>query len=206
MILFESITEDKNILIPKNRLFITEGVRDSNHKIIPGTKSIPDALLITLDTDNTKLPIRINLIEYECYGETKVRETQKESYLGQVILKQLMKFASAFSVTTDYQFRQTTIENWISKIMNYINSNETLNNKINTWVKTLNPLIKESGIDRYFEQELKKAFRFAIQIILIIDEMTNDDKKFIENVINSYLLEQPPGALKPNHIQLNATL
>ena len=111
---------------------------------------------------------------------TKYRRSSKKAYLGQVILKQLMKFASTFSVTTDYQLRQTTIENWISKIMNYINSNETLNNKINTWVKTLNPLIKESGIDRYFEQELKKAFRFNLQIILIIDEMTVEDKKFIE--------------------------
>lgn len=199
--LFESITEDKNILIPKNRLFITKGVRDSNHKIIPGTKSIPDALLITLDQDNVKLPIRINLIEYECYGENKTGEAQKKAYLGQVILKQLMKFASTFSVTTDYQLRQTTIENWISKIMNYINSNETLNNKINTWVKTLNPLIKESGIDRYFEQELKKAFRFNLQIILIIDEMTVEDKKFIERVINSYPLEQPVWTIKPNSIQ-----
>lgn len=199
--LFETIPKDRNILIPKNRLFPTEGIKDINKKVIPGTKSIPDALLITLDHDNPKLPIRLSLIEYECYGEAKVRESQKASYLGQVILKQLMKFASTFSVTTDYQLRQITSENWISKIMNYINSNGRLNNQINTWIKTLNPNIKESSIDRYFEQELKKAFRFNLQIILIIDEMTVKDKKFIENVINSYPLEQCEGSLKPNYIQ-----
>ena len=54
MIYLNLLLKIRNILIPKNRLFITEGVRDSNHKIIPGTKSIPDALLITLDQDNLK--------------------------------------------------------------------------------------------------------------------------------------------------------
>ena len=199
--LFEDISETNSILIPHNRLFPTEGVKSSNNKIIPGTKSIPDGILITIDFDNMQLPIMINLIEYECFGETKITEYQKEAYLNGVILKQIMKFASTFSVTTDFQLRQITIENWICKIMNYINLDEKLSEKINGWIKSLNPIIKESGIDREFEQELKKAFRYNVCIMLVIDEMTNERKKIIEHVVHSYPLEQYGSGVKTNYIQ-----
>ena len=145
--LFESIPENKSILIPYNRLFITQGVKGSNNKIVPGTKTIPDGLLITFNEGNNKPYLMINLIEYECYGEGKVRESQKEAYLGGVILKQLMKFAATFSITTDFQSRQETIEDWIIKIMSYIDSDELLNDKINQWIKCIHPNIKESAID-----------------------------------------------------------
>ena len=170
--LFESIPENKSILIPYNRLFITQGVKGSNNKIVPGTKTIPDGLLITFNEGNNKPYLMINLIEYECYGEGKVRESQKEAYLGGVILKQLMKFAATFSITTDFQSRQETIEDWIIKIMSYINSDELLNDKINQWIKWIHPNIKESAIDRRFEQYLKKAFRYNLRIMLVIDEIT----------------------------------
>lgn len=199
--LFESIPENKSILIPYNRLFITQGVKGSNNKIVPGTKTIPDGLLITFNEGNNKPYLMINLIEYECYGEGKVRESQKEAYLGGVILKQLMKFAATFSITTDFQSRQETIEDWIIKIMSYINSDELLNDKINQWIKWIHPNIKESAIDRRFEQYLKKAFRYNLRIMLVIDEITVEQKKLIENVIHSYPLEQYEGSLKANFIQ-----
>ncbi|MFQ9520000.1 MAG: hypothetical protein ACLRZR_01325 [Turicibacter sp.] len=199
--LFESIPENKSILIPYNRLFITQGVKGSNNKIVPGTKTIPDGLLITFNEGNNKPYLMINLIEYECYGEGKVRESQKEAYLGGVILKQLMKFAATFSITTDFQSRQETIEDWIIKIMSYINSDELLNDKINQWIKCIHPNIKESAIDRRFEQYLKKAFRYNLRIMLVIDEITVEQKKLIENVIHSYPLEQYEGSLKANFIQ-----
>ena len=199
--LFESIPENKSILIPYNRLFITQGAKGSNNKIVPGTKTIPDGLLITFNEGNNKPYLMINLIEYECYGEGKVRESQKEAYLGGVILKQLMKFAATFSITTDFQSRQETIEDWIIKIMSYINSDELLNDKINQWIKCIHPNIKESAIDRRFEQYLKKAFRYNLRIMLVIDEITVEQKKLIENVIHSYPLEQYEGSLKANFIQ-----
>lgn len=200
--LFEAIPIEKSILIPYNRLFVTQGMKGSNNKkIVPGTKTIPDGLLITFNEANNKPYLTINLIEYECYGEGKVRESQKEAYLGGVILKQLMKFAATFSITTDFQSRQETIEDWISKIMGYINSDETLNEKVNQWIKTIHPNIKESAIDRKFEHYLKKAFRYSLRIMLIIDEITVEQKKLIENVIHSYPLEQSEGDLKANFIR-----
>lgn len=199
--LFEDILEQNSILIPHNRIFITEGVKCENNRIVPGTKTIPDGILITFDNDNSELPLMINLIEYECYGEAKIRDSEKEVYLGRVILKQLMKFASTFSVTTDFQTRQITIENWSIKIMSYISKEDEFSNKINNWIRALHPTIKESGIDRVFEQYLKKAFRYNLRVILIIDEINIEQKKLIQNVIQSYPLEQSYKGGKPNYIQ-----
>jgi hypothetical protein len=73
--LFSQFPETKTLLIPENRLFKTKGFKvDGNN--VSGIRTIPDALLIVFD-QKQKNPFQINLIEYECYGERKTRETDK---------------------------------------------------------------------------------------------------------------------------------
>lgn len=92
-------------------------MKNDNDENILGIKCIPDALLITYDKDSTNTPLRINLIEYECYGEGKYRTTQKLNYLNGTVIPQLIRFASTFSIITDYKIREKTINEWIEKII-----------------------------------------------------------------------------------------
>ncbi|WP_235070531.1 hypothetical protein [Turicibacter sp. TJ11] len=186
--LFQFFTEDKSILISNNRLFSTVGLKNDKNENIPGIKGIPDAVLITYDRDSTNTPLRINLIEYECYGEGKYRNTQKLNYLNGTILPQLIRFASTFSIVTDYKIREKTINEWIEKIISYIDSNQFLMDKVDEWMKDLNPKIRDREINSTLKSELKKAFESNIKIILIIDELTIEQKETIKNVINSFKL------------------
>lgn len=186
--LFQCFKEKSSILISNNRLFHTIGMKNDKDENILGIKGIPDALLITYDKDSTNTPLRINLIEYECYGEGKYRTTQKFNYLNGTIIPQLIRFASTFSIVTDYKIRERTIQEWIEKIIDYIDKDEILVSKIDEWMKELNPKIKQRNITSQFEKELKKAFESNIKIILIIDELTVEQKETITNVINSFKL------------------
>lgn len=70
--LYPQFPESKTLLIPENRLFKTKGFKvDGNN--VPGIRTIPDGLLIEYDRQ-LKNPFRINLIEYECYGERKQKK------------------------------------------------------------------------------------------------------------------------------------
>lgn len=186
--LFQCFKEDNSILISHNRLFSTVGMKNDNNENIPGIKGIPDALLITYDKDSTNTSLRINLIEYECYGEGKYRNTQKFNYLNGIIIPQLIRFASTFSVVTDYKIREKTINEWIEKIVSYIDNNEALMDKVDEWMKDLNPKIRAREINSTLKSELKKAFESNIKIILIIDELTIEQRETITNVINSFKL------------------
>lgn len=186
--LFQCFKEEKSILISHNRLFSTVGMKNDNNENILGIKGIPDALLITYDKDSTNTPLRINLIEYECYGEGKYRTTQKFNYLNGTIIPQLIRFASTFSIVTDYKIREKTINEWIEKIISYIDDNEILMDKVDDWMKDMNPKIRAREINSTLKSELKKAFESNIKIILIIDELTIEQKETITNVINSFKL------------------
>ena len=186
--LFKYFKEENSILISNNRLFSTVGMKNDNNENILGIKGIPDALLITYDKDSTNTPLRINLIEYECYGESKYRATQKFNYLNGTVIPQLMRFASTFSIVTDYKIREKTIHEWIEKIISYIDNDENLMNKVDNWMKEINPNIRTRAIDSTLKRELKKAFESNIKIILIIDELTIEQKKTLTNVINSFKL------------------
>ena len=186
--LFQCFREEKSILISHNRLFSTVGLKNDNNETIPGIKGIPDALLITYDKDSTNTPLRINLIEYECYGEGKYRTTQKFNYLNGTVIPQLIRFASTFSIVTDYKIREKTINEWIEKIIAYIDTDDILMDKVDEWMKDLNPKIRPREINSTLKSELKKAFESNIKIILIIDELTIEQKETITNVINSFKL------------------
>lgn len=186
--LFQCFREEKSILISNNRLFSTVGLKNENNENILGIKGIPDALLITYDKDSTNTPLRINLIEYECYGEGKYRATQKFNYLNGTVIPQLIRFASTFSIVTDYKIRERTINEWIEKIIAYIDTEDILMDKVDKWMQDLNPKIRPREINSTLKNELKKAFESNIKIILIIDELTIEQKETITNVINSFKL------------------
>jgi len=202
--LFQHFNKEKTILIAHNRLFSSVGIKNSNDENINGIKGIPDALLISFDKSAKKSPLKINLIEYECYGETKFRTQQKFNYLNGVIIPQLMRFASTFSIVTDNNIREKTIDRWVDKIIDYVNEEPTLIEKVNKWIKELHPNIKERQIERYLEKELIDAFRSNIRIILIIDELTVEQKDTMTNIINSFKLDNSNSLNKDNFVEFSS--
>ncbi|MCH5209802.1 MAG: hypothetical protein J1F01_02455 [Oscillospiraceae bacterium] len=180
--LFNFFTKENSILIDKNRLFKTKS----------GTPitGIPDALLITFDVDNKKTPLKIYIIEYECYGENKTRATDKFNYLNGHIIPQLIRFASTFSVATDSQIRDQTINLWLDKIIAYIKKDDRRDAKIQSWLKSIDPDFKVSSALYTLRQLLDDSFHSNIKILLIIDELTGEQHETIKNVIQSFKLSE----------------
>lgn len=185
--LFPHFPENRTVLIPENRLFKTKGLKKDGNTI-QGISTIPDGILIVF-SKKPENPFQINLIEYECYGEKKTRETEKSNYLNSIIIPQLMRFASAFSIITDDKTREKTIEQWVDKIIDFINADDQLSNKVIGWVKELKPDIKERSIEREIEKLLFDAFKNNIRVLLIIDELSSEQKSTIKNVVSSFKLE-----------------
>lgn len=184
--LFPQFPEKNSILIPENRIFLTQGfnVEGSN---VQGIRSIPDGILIQY-TKKEKKPFRINIIEYECYGEKKVRSVDKSNYMNTTIIPQLMRFASAFSIITDNTTRNTTIETWVDKIINFVNKDDVLSKKFISWIKELYPQIRERSLEREMEKLLIDAFKTNIRVLLVIDELSPEQKATIKNVVSSFRL------------------
>jgi len=186
--LFPDFPPDRTLLIKDNKMFKTLGIEDSFNKLIVGIQGIPDALLIYYNKDD-KIPLRIMLIEYECYGESKIKTIEKFNYLNGHIIPQLMRFASTFSIVTDKQIREKTIKHWTEKIIHYIYQDTETTNKFTSWIKELDPAINEQQIALRIHQLLMNAFQTQLSIILIIDELTNEQRDTIKNIIGSFKLE-----------------
>lgn len=182
--LFTIFQEQNSILISDNRYFPTIGRDDTN-----GIGGRPDALLISFDNDDKKSKIKINIIEYECYGEIQTKSTEKFNHLNSHIIPQLIRFASTFGIVTDSKIRDKTIESWVNKIIAYVKNNITvLEPKIYQWLKKFDPQIRESYILDTFRNELLIAFNNNIRIMLVIDELTGEQNETIKNVIRSFKL------------------
>lgn len=184
--LFPQFPEPKTFLIPENRLFKTKGFKVGGSNV-QGIRTIPDGILIEFD-NKLKNPFRINLFEYECYGERKQKELEKSSYLNSIIIPQLMRFASAFSIITDEQTRMKTIKEWVNKIIDYVNSEEQQTQKFIRWIKEIHPEIRERSIEREMEKLLTESFETNVRVLLIIDELSSEQKSTIKNVVNSFRL------------------
>lgn len=178
--LFPNYPEEHTILISENRLFKTQQKKET----VIGESRIPDALMITFDK-NREIPLRVSLVEYECYGEGKLKTSEKSKYMNSHIIPQLMQFASSFSTITDKTTRDNTINDWIEKI----ESTGIDIQKITRWMKELNPEIREAFVISQFEKELKKAFNGNIHVYLIIDELSPEQKETIKNIIAAFKLE-----------------
>ncbi|ATX84224.1 hypothetical protein CU084_11280 [Bacillus velezensis] len=185
--LFEDYKEEKSLLICDNRKFMTSSIGNESNGVIKGISSIPDALLINFSKRSSK-SLQINLIEYECYGQSKVRLMDKFNYLNGHIIPQLMRFASAFSIVTDSSLRESTIKTWADKIIEHIYNDSRTINKVSSWMRELNPDINEQKISLELHNLLIKAFYDNLRILLIIDELTPDQKDTIKNIIGSFKL------------------
>lgn len=186
--LFPHYIETKTLLISDNRMFLTEGVESESQEFVTGIRTIPDALLISFK-GKSQAPIQINLIEYECYGEQKTRTLEKSNYLNGHIIPQLMRFASAFSVVTDRQIRERTAKRWAKKIIDYIYNDLSLQNRVTAWMRELYPNLGEQRIALEIQELLMDAFKTNIQVILIIDELSTEQKSTITNVVKAFKLE-----------------
>jgi hypothetical protein len=186
--LFPRYSESKTFLIPDNRMFLTQGIESETQEFITGIRTIPDALLV-IYKGKAESPFQINLIEYECYGEQKTRALEKSNYLNGHIIPQLMKFASTFSVVTDRQIRERTAKSWATKIIEYIYSEPSIQKKITAWIRDLYPDLGEQRVALEIQEALLNAFRTNIQIMLIIDELSAEQKSTITNVVKAFKLE-----------------
>jgi hypothetical protein len=186
--LFPEYSENKSVLISDNRKFLSKGITNQDQNYISGIQSIPDAILITFNP-KSKCCLQINLIEYECYGEKKTRSLDKNNYLNGHIIPQLMKFASTFSVVTDKQIRELTAKAWTDKIIDYIYKNNKIENKFSAWIKELLPELNEQRIGLKISEILLEAFKTNLQVQLIIDELSSEQKSTISNVIKAFKLE-----------------
>ncbi len=70
----------------------------------------------------------------------------------------------------------------------YVNESDELINKIKIWMQNIEPNIKEREIDRRFEKQLIKSLESNLRITLIIDELTQEQKDTLKNVIKSFKL------------------
>ncbi len=186
--LFPAYPNARTILIPENRLFISSGLEARGERPISGIKSIPDALLIVYNRQ-FKTPIQVNLIEYECYGEARTRTSDKSNYMNGQIIPQVMKFASSFSIVTDRQIREETIRKWIEKTIQYVFSTSGLEEKFTAWIRELEPGLPNAMIALRMNHLLTEAFRSNLKIILMIDELSQEQRHTIKNVIEAFKLE-----------------
>lgn len=186
--LFSRYSPDQSLLIPENRLFLSSGVEVRGEKLIKGIRAIPDALLI-IYSDCEKQPFKIALIEYECFGENKTRSQEKSNYLNGQVIPQLMRFASAFSIVTDKQIRDQTIKMWVDKIIQYIYLTPDHINQVSGWIKKIHPDLSNQLVGREIDRVLTEAFQKSLQILLIIDDLSDEQKDTITNVVRAFKLE-----------------
>jgi len=186
--LFPRYSSNQSLLIPENRLFLSSGVEARGERLIKGIRSIPDALLIVY-SEHEKQPFKIALIEYECFGENKTRSQEKSNYLNGQVIPQLMRFASAFSIVTDKQIRDQTIKIWVDKIIQYVYMTPEYISKVSGWIKQIRPELSDQLVGREIDRVLTEAFQKALQILLIIDDLSDEQKDTITNVIRAFKLE-----------------
>jgi ACT domain-containing protein len=186
--LFPRYSPNHSLLIPENRLFLSSGVEARGEKLIKGIRSIPDALLI-IYSEYEKQPFKIAIIEYECFGEKKTRSQQKLNYFNGQVIPQLMRFASAFSIVTDKQIRDKTIKMWVDKIIDYIYKTPESISKVSGWIKQSHSELSDQLVGREIDRVLTEAFQNVLQILLIIDDLSDDQKDTITNVIRAFKLE-----------------
>lgn len=195
--LFPQFPQKRTLLIPENRMFKT--ARHEEYKNITGIRSIPDGILIVYNKD-LKNPIEINLIEYECYGERKIKSLDKSNYFNGQIIPQLMKFASSFSIVTDKNIRQITIVSWVEKIIEYVNSVPELEERFSNWIQELEPNISQKMIGLKMSNYLQDAFKNNLRVLLIIDELSLEQKETLNNVINAFKLENGESIKFKNYV------
>jgi len=188
--LFPDFLKEYTLLIQEK--FKTSGMSDIYSKNVSGIQGIPDALLIKY-SKNDSIPLKIILIEYECYGQSKLKSIEKFNYLNGHIIPQLMRFASTFSIVTDRQIRENTVKHWSKKLIEIIYDNSETMEKVSCWIKELEPGIKEQQIALKLSVLLEEAFKSNLGIMLIIDELTHEQRDTFKNILASFKQENGEG-------------
>lgn len=188
--LFPQFREDYTILIDDNRLFPTCGPNtNSLDGKVPGLTGRPDAVLVHLHQTD-KLSLQVNIVEYECFGESKVRLSQKNNYMNKHIIPQLMTFASAFSLNTDTQTRANTIQQWTDKIIHHIFTTDRQTEKVFPWIRDKMPGLPSERLGLILRDLLVDSFKENLRILLIIDELNAEHKEALTSIIGSFKLEK----------------
>lgn len=186
--LFPAYREPHSILIAENRLFRSAGVEARGDAFVKGIRSIPDALLVVYNRQQ-KYPLAVNLIEYECFGDSRISSQEKSNYLNGHVIPQLMRFASAFSIVTDKRLRDQTIKDWVDQIVRHIYASADLAQKVSLWIKEIEPAVSDQLVGLRMHSHLTNAFQNAMRVVLVIDELSADQKDTIGNVISAFKLE-----------------
>jgi hypothetical protein len=186
--LFPAYREAHSILIAENRLFRSAGVEARGDAFVKGIRSIPDALLIVYNRQQ-KYPLAVSLIEYECFGQSRISSQEKSNYLNGHVIPQLMRFASAFSIVTDRQLRHQTIKEWVDQVIGHVFRSPGLPQKLAGWIKEVEPDVSDQLIGLRIHNHLTNAFQNAMRVVLIIDELSADQKDTIGNVISAFKME-----------------
>lgn len=186
--LFPAYREAHSILIAENRLFRSAGIQARGDAFVKGIRSIPDALLVVYNRQQ-KYPLAVSLIEYECFGVSRISSQEKSNYLNGHVIPQLMRFASAFSVVTDKRLRDQTIKDWGDLIVRYVYESSDLARKLSSWIREIEPAVSDQLVGLRFHDHLTNAFQNALRVVLVIDELSADQKDTIGNVISAFRLE-----------------
>jgi hypothetical protein len=184
------LKKPNSILINENQKFITSPtLNDRTQKCIANTRSIPDSILMILEESRLK----IVLVEYECYGGTS-RSAQSRKFNSHII-PQLMRFASAFAVTTEQSVREKTITNWSDKIIDVLLQSPELMDKAKDWARQLcGDAYHENDVLRQLGQYIGRALRETLEIWLVIDEISSEQIDLLRKMLSAFLLpetEQP---------------
>jgi hypothetical protein len=180
--LFTKYTDTNSFLIADNRLFKLN--MKMNDETISGISGIPDALLIHFDADSKENPFSITLIEYECYGRRKKSLQDKTVYFNTHIFPQLTRFANNFSIITDQRILGSNIDSFASSIEKHVRkANKGL---VLKWMKSYCEDEFEAGA--VFKELINKGIRTNLRIMLVIDEITAEQRDTLRSVIGSYKL------------------
>ena len=100
-----------------------------------------------------------------------------------------MRFASTLGIVTDRQIRDQTIKMWVDKIIQYIYMNPEYINIVSSWIKNTRPDLSNQLVGREIDRVLTDAFQKSLQILLIIDDLSDEQKDTIKNVVWTFKLE-----------------
>jgi hypothetical protein len=61
--------------------------------------------------------------------------------------------------------------------------------KVSNWIKQLRPELSDQLVGREIDRVLTEAFQQALQVLLVIDDLSDEQKDTIANVIRAFKLE-----------------
>lgn len=75
------------------------------------------------------------------------------------------------------------------KIVDYVSDDDEMCAWVFPWLEELYPGLKQHKMSLALQNLLFDSFQSNLRLMLIIDELTDEQKKTIKNIINSFKLE-----------------